>query len=44
MFFLKSRPPSSVGVIFCSFSHAVQNHPELVERYLGTVVPPGSEL
>lgn len=29
------------GVIFCSFSHAVQNHPELVERYLGTVVPQG---
>ncbi|WP_145979545.1 Fe-S cluster assembly protein SufB [Ramlibacter tataouinensis] len=32
---------AEVGVIFCSFSHAVQNHPELVERYLGTVVPPG---
>jgi Fe-S cluster assembly protein SufB len=30
-----------VGVIFCSFSHAVQHHPELVERYLGSVVPPG---
>ncbi len=30
-----------VGVIFCSFSHAVQHHPELIERYLGTVVPPG---
>jgi Fe-S cluster assembly protein SufB len=29
------------GVIFCSFSDAVLNHPELVERYLGTVVPPG---
>ena len=29
------------GVIFCSFSHAVQNHPELIERYLGTVVPQG---
>lgn len=27
------------GVIFCSFSEAVQNHPELVEKYLGTVVP-----
>ncbi len=27
------------GVIFCPFSEAVQNHPELVERYLGTVVP-----
>ena len=30
-----------VGVIFCSFSHAVRHHPELIERYLGTVVPPG---
>src|SRR6202789_4468161 len=29
------------GVIFCSFSDAVRNHPELVERYLGTVVPTG---
>ncbi len=27
------------GVIFCSFSEAVQEHPELVRRYLGTVVP-----
>jgi Fe-S cluster assembly protein SufB len=27
------------GVIFCSFSEAVQQHPELVERYLGSVVP-----
>ncbi len=27
------------GVIFCSFSDAVQNHPALVERYLGSVVP-----
>ncbi len=32
---------ADVGVIFCSFSHAVQNHPELVEKYLGTVVPVG---
>jgi len=30
---------SKAGVIFCSFSEAVQNHPELVERYLGSVVP-----
>ncbi len=30
---------ADVGVIFCSFSHAVQNHPELIERYLGSVVP-----
>jgi Fe-S cluster assembly protein SufB len=29
-----------VGVIFCSFSEAVRSHPELVERWLGTVVPP----
>ena len=27
------------GVIFCSFSEAVQNHPELVKKYLGSVVP-----
>lgn len=27
------------GVIFCSFSEAVQRYPELVEQYLGTVVP-----
>ncbi len=27
------------GVIFCSFSEAVQQHPELVEKYLGSVVP-----
>ena len=29
------------GVIFCSFSEAVHNHPELVQKYLGTVVPAG---
>ena len=28
-----------VGIIFCSFSEAVQNHPDLVRRYLGSVVP-----
>lgn len=27
------------GIIFCSFSDAVQNHPELVKKYLGKVVP-----
>src|SRR2546428_3266835 len=27
------------GVIFCSFTEAVQNHPDLVKKYLGTVVP-----
>jgi Fe-S cluster assembly protein SufB len=29
-----------VGIIFCSFSEAVQEHPELIRNYLGTVVPP----
>jgi Fe-S cluster assembly protein SufB len=28
-----------LGVIFCSFSEAVQEHPELVRKYLGSVVP-----
>ncbi|BAL25096.1 Fe-S cluster assembly protein SufB [Azoarcus sp. KH32C] len=27
------------GIIFCSFSEAVQKHPDLVRQYLGTVVP-----
>ena len=27
------------GIIFCSFGEAVQEHPELVKKYLGTVVP-----
>src|SRR5690606_24757864 len=27
------------GVIFCSFGEAVQEHPDLVKKYLGTVVP-----
>ncbi|MFT4583765.1 MAG: Fe-S cluster assembly protein SufB [Gammaproteobacteria bacterium] len=30
---------AEAGVIFCSFSEAVINHPELVRRYLGSVVP-----
>ncbi len=30
---------AAAGVIFCSFSEAVREHPELVRRYLGTVVP-----
>jgi Fe-S cluster assembly protein SufB len=30
---------SKHGIVFCSFGEAVQNHPDLVERYLGTVVP-----
>ncbi|KPV41669.1 cysteine desulfurase [Thiohalorhabdus denitrificans] len=29
------------GIVFCSFSEALQDYPELVEKYLGTVVPPG---
>jgi Fe-S cluster assembly protein SufB len=30
---------AEAGVIFCSFSEAVKTHPDLVRRYLGTVVP-----
>lgn len=30
---------AEAGVIFCSISEAVQSHPELVQRYLGSVVP-----
>ena len=30
---------SELGIIFCSFSEAVLNHPELVQEYLGSVVP-----
>src|SRR5712664_2444412 len=32
---------AEVGVIFCSFSEAVKDHPELVKKYLGSVVPTG---
>ena len=32
---------AEVGVIFCSFSEAVKDHPELVQKYLGTVIPSG---
>jgi Fe-S cluster assembly protein SufB len=32
---------AEAGVIFCPFSEAVQEHPELVRRYLGAVVPAG---
>ena len=28
-----------IGIIFCSMGEAIQNHPELVKKYLGTVVP-----
>ena len=30
---------AEMGIIFCSFSEAVKNHPELVREYLGSVVP-----
>src|SRR5512146_1675182 len=30
---------ASMGIIFCSFSEAAKNHPELVQKYLGSVVP-----
>ncbi|HWH47251.1 MAG TPA: Fe-S cluster assembly protein SufB [Burkholderiales bacterium] len=32
---------AEVGIIFCSFSEAVKDHPELVQKYLGSVVPTG---
>ena len=32
---------AEVGIIFCSISEAVHNHPELVKKYIGTVVPAG---
>ena len=28
-----------LGIIFCSFSEAVQNHPDLIQKYMGTVIP-----
>jgi Fe-S cluster assembly protein SufB len=31
---------AEVGIIFCSFGEALQEHPALVEKYLGSVVPP----
>jgi Fe-S cluster assembly protein SufB len=30
---------AELGIVFCSFSEAVQQHPQLVEKYLGSVVP-----
>ncbi|RPI26286.1 MAG: Fe-S cluster assembly protein SufB [Acidobacteria bacterium] len=30
---------AELGIIFCSFSEAVRNHPDLVKKYLGSVVP-----
>src|SRR5689334_13553327 len=32
---------AELGVIFCSISEAIQEHPELVKKYLGSVVPQG---
>jgi Fe-S cluster assembly protein SufB len=32
---------AAAGVIFCSFSEAVREHPDLVRKYLGSVVPQG---
>ena len=32
---------AEIGIIFCSFSEAVHEHPELVKQYLGSVVPSG---
>lgn len=32
---------AEAGVIFCSISEAVREHPDLVRKYLGSVVPPG---
>jgi Fe-S cluster assembly protein SufB len=30
---------AELGIIFCSFSEAVKNHPDLIKKYLGSVVP-----
>jgi Fe-S cluster assembly protein SufB len=30
-----------LGIIFCSFSEAVKDHPDLIKKHLGSVVPPG---
>ena len=30
-----------LGIIFCSISEAIQNHPELIKKYMGSVIPPG---
>ncbi|MBL9085982.1 MAG: Fe-S cluster assembly protein SufB, partial [Planctomycetia bacterium] len=32
---------AELGIVFCSFSEAVREHPELVRKYLGSVVPTG---
>jgi len=35
-----SETLGKLGIIFCSFTEAVQNHPGLVQQYMGSVVPP----
>ena len=30
-----------LGIIFCSISEAIKNHPNLIKKYLGSVIPPG---
>ncbi len=30
---------SELGIVFCSFSEAVQKHPDLIKKYIGSVVP-----
>ena len=30
-----------LGIIFCSISEAIQDHPELIKKYMGSVIPPG---
>ena len=35
------EPLAKAGVIFCSISEAIQDYPELVKKYLGSVVPAG---
>ena len=35
---------AELGIIFCSFGEAVQNHPELVRKYVGSVVPPSDNV
>ncbi len=32
---------NELGIVFCSMSEAIENHPDLVKRYLGSVVPQG---
>jgi Fe-S cluster assembly scaffold protein SufB len=34
---------AEIGVILCSFSHAVERHPNLIECCQGSVVPPGDD-